>query len=116
MGASKSFFAGTGGLGVMTPEQFRLKCYQNGYCLSDEELDEAFALLDKTGRGEVDFADYYRWRQHDDRFSHLERHSSDYAEYIRQVSWYFRQYDTDLKGFLSLEQFYELWEGLEDAG
>jgi len=111
-----SFFDGTGGLQTMTPNQFRLKCYMAGYFLNDEELDEAFRELDKTERGVVVFADYLRWRQREDRFAYFQQHDSEYANYSRQIAEFFRQYDTSLTGYLSREQFAELYEALVEAG
>lgn len=100
----------------MTPDQFRLKCYIAGYFISDEELDEAFAALDKMGSGEVVFADYLRWRQRDDRFAGFQQQSNAYVNYCRQVADVFRYYDSSLKGYLDMEQFAQLYEYLKLAG
>lgn len=114
--ARKSFFVGTQGSEEMTADQFQVKCYLSGYCLSDEELDEAFSSLDKDGSGSIDFAEYLRWRQRDDRFQHLQFEENDRSEYVHTVGEFFRQYDTDLTGFLTIEQFTPLYESLVEAG
>jgi len=114
--ARGSFLECTKGATSMSPEQFRLKCYANGYCLSDEELEEAFAELDKDQSGEIEFAEYLRWRNMDDRFAHCQQLGNEHASYIRQVAEFFRQYDADLKGYLSVAQFSELYQGMVDAG
>ncbi|CAK9098384.1 unnamed protein product [Durusdinium trenchii] len=115
--AKKSFFAGTGGCTRMTKEDFQLKCYFAGYCLSQEELEEAFRELDKDGSGYIDFPEYLRWRQGDNRFAHLFHDASDeHSEYIRQVGDFFRAYDEELKGQLSVEQFRPLYESLVEQG
>lgn len=110
----KSFFLGTGGFGHMTPEQFRLKCYVSGYCLSDDELAEAFDKLDKDKSGTVDFIEYYRWRRQEDRFAYLQHDDEDDAvgAYVHQVADYFRIYDTELKGYLDREHFEPLYQHL----
>lgn len=114
----KSFFQGTGGLGTMTPEQFRLKCYVSGYCLSDDELMEAFAELDKDNSGSVDFIEYFRWRTKEDRFAHLQ-HDEEYdnlAAYVHQIGDYFRLYDTELQGYLDRSHFEPLYDHLLEHG
>jgi Ca2+-binding EF-hand superfamily protein len=114
----KSFFQGTGGLGTMTPEQFRLKCYISGYCLSDDELTEAFMELDKDNSGAVDFVEYLRWRVREDRFAHLQ-HDEEcdaIAAYVHQVGDYFRIYDTELKGHLDRNHFEPLYQHLAEHG
>jgi len=113
--ACVSFLRGTGGEETMTPEQFRLKCYIAGYCLSDEELEDAFKHLDKENTGGVSFVDYLRWRKDDDRFAHLQHHDDESA-YFRQVIEFFRQYDTELKGYLDINQFSELYTSIVEAG
>jgi len=110
-----SFMEGTGGFDGMTQEQFRLKCYIAGYCLSDEELEDAFLLIDKDNDGRVDFIEYLRWRMQDDRFTHLQQENENDV-YIHQIAEFFRMYDTLLKGYLSVEQFTPLYESLVDAG
>lgn len=114
--ARKSFMVGTLGMDVMTSEQFHLKCYLAGYCLSDEELDEAFSSLDKDSSGTIDFAEYLRWRKRDDRFTHLQYEDNERSEYVRTIGEFFRQYDTNLTGFLTIEQFTPLYESLVEAG
>lgn len=114
----KSFFQCTDGLGTMTPEQFRLKCYMSGYCLSDEELQDAFAQLDKDSSGVVDFVEYLAWRCRDDRFAHLQ-HDEDLdpkAAYVHQVGEYFRLYDTELLGYLDQQRFRPLYQHLVEHG
>jgi Ca2+-binding EF-hand superfamily protein len=113
--ARASFMEGTGGHDGMTKDQFMLKCYVAGYCLTEEELDEAFASIDKDANGRVDFIEYLRWRMQDDRFAHLQ-FSDDNAAYVHQIAEFFRMYDTNLKGFLSLQQFSPLYESLVSAG
>jgi len=115
MKARCSFFQGTAGCEAMTQEQFRLKCYIAGYCLTDEELDEAFLSIDKDANGEVEFVEYLRWRLQDDRFGHLQSDDENSA-YIHQIADFFRTYDTNLKGYLSVEQFAPLYESLLGAG
>eukprot|EP00913_Durusdinium_trenchii_P032406 g30342.t1 len=96
--AKKSFFAGTGGCTRMTKEDFQLKCYFAGYCLSQEESSVA-----RDSR--------------DNRFAHLFHDASDeHSEYIRQVGDFFRAYDEELKGQLSVEQFRPLYESLVEQG
>merc|ERR1712039_168211 len=114
----KSFFNGTGGIGHMTPEQFRLKCYVSGYCLSDQELAEAFDKLDKDNSGTVDFIEYFRWRRQEDRFVHLQHDDEDdaVAAYVHQVADYFRIYDTELTGVLDREHFEPLYQHLIEHG
>ncbi|CAJ1430240.1 unnamed protein product [Effrenium voratum] len=113
----KSFFQGTGGGTRMNIEDFNLKCYRAGYCLSEEELQEAFSQLDKDGSGYIDFPEYLRWRREDDRFAHLLHDASDqHAEYIRQVGDFFRAYDNESKGQLSVKQFQPLYESLVEQG
>eukprot|EP00929_Paragymnodinium_shiwhaense_P031771 TRINITY_DN17731_c0_g2_i5.p1 TRINITY_DN17731_c0_g2~~TRINITY_DN17731_c0_g2_i5.p1 ORF type:complete len:260 (+),score=69.23 TRINITY_DN17731_c0_g2_i5:95-874(+) len=110
--ARSSFLAITGGLNFMTREQFQ------GYCLSEWELDDAMQELDKDGSGYVEFNEYLRWRVKDDRFAHLQ-HKDDEDEqsaYIHQVVEFFRQYDAELKGFLTVEQFSPLYDSLVEAG
>lgn len=114
--ARKSFFVGTAGNDEMTADQFQVKCYLSGYCLSDEELEEAFSLLDKDGSGSIDFSEYLRWRKQDDRFQHLQFEDNDRSEYVHTVGEFFRQYDTDLTGFLTIEQFTPLYESLLENG
>jgi len=115
--ARKSFFQETGGSPIMTREQFQVRCYKNGYCLSEEELDEAMAELDKDDSGYVEFTEYLRWRLRDDRFAHLQHDESDQtAAYVRQVSDFFKQYDEELTGYLTIEQFTPLWDSLVDNG
>lgn len=113
--ARASFMEGTGGFEAMTMEQFRLKCYVAGYCLTDEELEDAFLGIDKDGNGKVDFMEYLRWRLQDSRFAHLQSDDDD-AVYIHQIAEFFRMYDTNLKGFLSVQQFSPLYESLVGAG
>jgi len=110
----KSFFNSTGGFGHMTPEQFQMKCYVSGYCLSEQELAEAFDKLDKDNSGSVDFIEYFRWRRLDNRFEHLQHDDEDdaVAAYVHQVADYFRIYDTELKGFLDREHFEPLYQHL----
>lgn len=115
--AKKSFFQGTGGCTRMTRDDFQLKCYHAGYCLSEEELEEAFRELDKDGSGEIDFPEYLRWRQGDNRFAHLLHDASDeHSDYIRQVGDFFRGYDWELKGYLSVEAFRPLYDILVEQG
>merc|ERR1719454_867163 len=113
--ARSSFMEGTGGSDGMTKEQFRLKCYIAGYCLTEEELDEAFQSIDKDDNGNVDFIEYLRWRMQDDRFAHLQ-FNDDNAVYIHQIAEFFRMYDTNLRGCLTLDQFSPLYESLVNAG
>jgi len=115
--AKKSFFQGTGGCAKMSRHDFQIKCYHAGYCLSEEELNEAFNELDKDGSGSIDFPEYLRWRQADNRFAHLLHDASDeHSEYIHQVGEFFRAYDSELKGHLSVEQFRPLYESLVEQG
>eukprot|EP00928_Gymnodinium_smaydae_P008143 TRINITY_DN1294_c0_g1_i1.p1 TRINITY_DN1294_c0_g1~~TRINITY_DN1294_c0_g1_i1.p1 ORF type:complete len:251 (+),score=45.42 TRINITY_DN1294_c0_g1_i1:42-794(+) len=117
MNARASFLVCTGGREYMTREEFRIKCYVSGYCLSEEELDEAVALLDKDGDEKIDFSEYLRWRQNDDRFAHIQHDESDEAAaYIRQVGEFFRVYDVKLTGYLDVEHFAPLHESLVEAG
>jgi len=113
--ARSSFLEGTGGFEAMTKEQFRLKCYIAGYCLTDEELDEAFFGIDKDYSGKVEFVEYLRWRLQDDRFAHLQ-FEDDNAAYVHEIAEFFREYDTNLKGYLSVQQFTPLYESLVAAG
>jgi len=113
--ARSSFLQGTGGFESMTKEQFRLKCYIAGYCLTDEELDEAFISIDKDDSGKVEFVEYLRWRLQDDRFAHLQCEDES-AVYVHQIGEFFRMYDTNLKGYLSVQQFTPLYESLVEAG
>jgi len=112
-----SFFQGTGGHSTMTPEQFRLKCYISGYCLSDEELEEAFCELDKNNDGSVDFIEYLRWRVSADRFAHLQHDKSDaVSSWVHEIGDYFRMFDTELSGYLDQEHFEPLYQHLLENG
>lgn len=51
----------------------------------------------------------------DDRFAHLQ-FNDDNAVYIHQIAEFFRMYDTNLRGCLTLDQFSPLYESLVDAG
>jgi len=112
-----SFFEGTGGNSMMTPEQFRLKCYISGYCLSDEELEEAFCELDKDRSGSVDFVEYLRWRVSADRFAHLQHDESDaVSSWVHEIGEYFRMFDTELSGYLDQDHFEPLYNHLYENG
>jgi len=113
--AKKSFYVATGGSDFMNKEEFRLKCYLSGYCLSDHELDEAFLQMDSDNSGQIEFVEYLRWRNSDDRFKHLLQ-SDEHAEYVHQVGDFFRYYDSKLRGRLSTSQFQPLYKSLVDAG
>lgn len=110
-----SFMCSTAGETTMTPDQFRLKCYIAGYCLTDEELEEAMAKLDPQGNGSIVFSAYVGWWETEDRFSHLQHKEDEFAEYARGVGEYFRQYDTELKGYLSLDEFKVLHDVLLES-
>eukprot|EP00927_Polykrikos_kofoidii_P071385 TRINITY_DN67649_c0_g1_i1.p1 TRINITY_DN67649_c0_g1~~TRINITY_DN67649_c0_g1_i1.p1 ORF type:complete len:259 (-),score=59.52 TRINITY_DN67649_c0_g1_i1:143-919(-) len=115
--AKKSFAVGCEGQLFMTPEQFRLKCYTKGFCLTDAELHEVFSALDKSGDGYIDFTEYYRWWSSDDRFTHLQHDENDEVScYIQTVGEFFRAYDPDLTGYLGIEQFTPLFDSLVEAG
>mmetsp|Transcript_19722 Transcript_19722/g.35094 ORF Transcript_19722/g.35094 Transcript_19722/m.35094 type:complete len:255 (-) Transcript_19722:8-772(-) len=116
--AKSDFMRATDNATVMTKETFHRHCYRNGYCLTLDEVDQAFQELDKDGSGEVDFSEYLRWWRTDDRFKHLPQdESQEMREWVVQVSDYFRQYDTDFSGYLDTEQFTKMFnESLSDWG
>lgn len=112
-----SFNDGTGGHNIMTPEQFRLKCYISGYCLSDDELEEAFSELDKDNSGSVDFIEYLQWRMSADRFAHLQHDESDVvSSWVHEIGDYFRMFDTELSGYLDQDHFEPLYQHLLENG
>jgi len=117
--AHTSFLTSTGGLDFMTREQFQLECYREGYAMSEWELDEAMRHLDKDESGTVEFGEYLRWRRKDDRFALLQFNDK-ISVFIHEVSKFFQENDTELKGTLTLEQFKPwfggLYERLIEAG
>lgn len=112
----QSFFVGTDGSDSMDKNAFQVKCYLAGYCLGEEELQEAFSLLDTDSSGFIDFPEYLRWRQQDNRFAYLVDANEDRVEYLNQVGGFFRAFDHSLRGRLSLEQFRPLYDSLVDQG
>lgn len=112
----QSFFVGTDGSDTMDKNAFQVKCYLAGYCLGEEELLDAFSLLDTDSSGFIDFPEYLRWRQQDNRFAHLVDADEDRVEYLNQVGGFFRAFDHGLKGRLTLEQFRPLYDSLVDQG
>ncbi|CAE6923180.1 CCM1 [Symbiodinium natans] len=108
----KSFFQGTGGCARL------VRLVGPALNMRVEQLRaQAFAGLDKDGSGYIDFPEYLRWRQEDDRFSHLLHDASDqHSQYIHQVGEFFRAYDEELTGQLSIEQFRPLYDSLVEQG
>lgn len=115
--ARDSFVEGLGaGIGALDKERFRLQCYLQGYCLSQDELDRAFDAVDLDGSGSVDFTEYFLWFRRDDRFQHLLHGSDEKATLIRQTGEFFMHYDTNWTGLLDAEQFSKLHQSLLDNG
>lgn len=117
--ARKRFLARLGTLsGRMTKEEFHIECYLSGYCLTEEELDEAFHAIDRSGSGYIDFSEYLHWYRGDERFTHLlhKQDDDEHTAFIRKVGEYFRHYDNDLSGYLDRAEFDTLYRDLVDQG
>ena len=88
--------------GVIDREELRLIMKELGNPLSPAQLDEAMAIMDSDGSGEIDFVEFSAWWSKLSSTQRLRAKGQDpQAEYYREM---FRKADTGGEGYLTREE------------
>jgi len=80
-------------------------CYDLGYYLTPEESDVALKLLDKDGRGSIDFKEFLQFWRDSDKFKKLDESQT---ERVQQAIAYFRFFDKKNCGSVSHDEYASL--------
>lgn len=75
-----------------------------GYYLSERECALAVLMLDTDGDGSIDYEEFRKWWQTDQRFKKLQL-SEGQAAILQHCAAYFQYFDTDSSGTLDKEEF-----------
>eukprot|EP01130_Rhizamoeba_saxonica_P007062 TRINITY_DN282_c0_g1_i1.p1 TRINITY_DN282_c0_g1~~TRINITY_DN282_c0_g1_i1.p1 ORF type:complete len:166 (+),score=40.73 TRINITY_DN282_c0_g1_i1:244-741(+) len=98
------------GNGTLELEEVREISYDLGYYLSDDEIRLLMASVDKQGDGHISFEEFCKaWKKtgKEQYMNHIESDAG------RQAIQYYRYFDADNTGTLSISEFNGLWNDLK---
>jgi Ca2+-binding EF-hand superfamily protein len=90
--------------GHISATEFHDLCYDMGHYLSREEIIQAVKMLDKDGCGKISYEEFLGWWRRDDRFKSLQL-NEEAQKVLHQCACYFRHFDSDHSGTLSVAEF-----------
>eukprot|EP00743_Colponemidia_sp_Colp-15_P004063 GILK01004384.1.p1 GENE.GILK01004384.1~~GILK01004384.1.p1 ORF type:complete len:180 (+),score=19.12 GILK01004384.1:49-540(+) len=105
----------TNGNNLISESEFKNMCYDLGYCLSDDEVAVAFAMLDTDHSGSIGYDEFQSFWTTDERFDKL-RLTDAQLQKVHALAEYFRYFDTDRSGSIDATEFRALFENLVQSG
>jgi len=101
--------------GAVDQEELQHLCMEMGTRLSDEELKLAVKILDTNGDGKIEFPEFKKWWDTNDRFARLRRSEAEIA-FLNNVLASFITFDKNNDGVVDREEFKALHGVLSTSG
>ncbi|KAI8907845.1 hypothetical protein EDD86DRAFT_208267 [Gorgonomyces haynaldii] len=97
--------------GGISASELRGLVYSMGFYLSDAEAAIAVEKLDPDGDGEIQYHNFLKWWQSDNRFDKL-RATQKQGELIQSATEYFQYYDIEENGYVDDAQFRKMFDDM----
>jgi len=90
--------------GSISSNELHALCMEMGYELKPEQLEVAIKVMDNDGNGTIEFDEFEKWWNSDDRFGTMQR-TAEEVEYLQSAYAKFVSFDQDGNGTIEREEF-----------